>query len=170
MNSQPQKLNLSNYNKFLFDVRRLPTEKENDAWFQSLDTRGCLKRRESPVRTIDQPRESRPSYQSPQQSVTICSSFLTTNERLQIRLLLICWAVERKTCNDGFRDRPRHRTTDRTRYSFPDRPRLSPDKLSNTTCLLNKELITPALFLYKKIMSERGYKINLYLENYLKKI
>ena len=63
---------------------------------------------------------------APQQSVTIALSLITTDGKLQIRLLKLRWAVERKARNDGLRNRTRHGTTDWTGNSFPNWSRLKP--------------------------------------------
>ena len=63
---------------------------------------------------------------APQQSVTIALSLITTDGKLQIRLLKLRWAVERKARHDGLRNRTRHRTSDWARNSFPNWSRLKP--------------------------------------------
>ena len=75
---------------------------------------------------------SRQPRQVAQQSVTICSTFLTTDERHQIWLFILRRAVERPTCNDGLRDRFRYRATHWTRHPFSNRSRLKQlDRLDN---------------------------------------
>ena len=73
---------------------------------------------------------SRQPRQVAQQSVTVCSTFLTTDERHQIWLFILRRAVERPTCNDGLRDRPRHRTSNWSRNSFPNWSWLKPTNSS----------------------------------------
>ena len=73
---------------------------------------------------------SRQPRQVAQQPVTICSTFLTTDERHQIWLFILRRAVERPTCNDGLRDRPRHRTSNWSRNSFPNWSWLKPTNSS----------------------------------------
>ena len=91
---------------------------------------------------------SRQPRQVAQQSVTVCSTFLTTDERHQIWLFILRRAVERPTCNDGLRDRPRHRTSNWSRNSFPNWSWLKPTSSSQNFGIKKELVMASSFFMY----------------------
>ena len=99
----------------------------SDSWLATDQSRATP--RQTPLDTLGRPQntgEHSKDGKAPQQSVTMALSLIKTDGKLQIRLLKLRWAVERKARNDGLRNRTRYRTSDWARDSFPNWSRLKP--------------------------------------------